>query len=83
MDPGAIRTMIQCPFCFAIPTNKKFYSCQNSHKICEHCFGRLKPLPAPPGARGVAKKELRRRCPMADCLYSEAGDNGSNHLNVH
>ena len=64
MEPAAIRTMIQCPFCFAIPTNKKFFSCTSSHKICEHCYDRLRPAPN-------NKKDLRRRCPMGDCLYSD------------
>ena len=65
MEASTIKNMIQCPFCFAIPTSKKFFSCKNSHKICEHCFNRLQPLP---GANG--KKEPRKRCPQGDCLYS-------------
>jgi len=66
MDAATIRTMIQCPFCFAIPTNKKFFSCKNSHKICEHCFNQLKPLPVKDGG----KKDTRKKCPQGDCLYS-------------
>ena len=65
MEASTIKNMIQCPFCFAIPTNKKFYSCKNSHKICEHCFNRLQPLPATNG-----KTQPRKRCPQGDCLYS-------------
>ena len=30
------RSMIQCPFCFAIPTNKKFFSCKNRwERFCQ------------------------------------------------
>jgi len=65
MEAAAIRNMIQCPFCFAIPTHKKFFSCQNNHKICEHCFDRLRPL------GGTSKNPGRKRCPKGDCGYSE------------
>jgi len=66
MDAATIRSMIQCPFCFAIPTNKKFFSCKYSHKICEHCYGRLASLlPVKP-----AKVPARVKCPQGDCDYT-------------
>ena len=65
MEARMIKNMIQCPFCFIIPTDKKFFSCKNSHKICEHCFNQLKPLGPKNG-----KTPGRKKCPQGDCLYS-------------
>lgn len=67
MDATTIRSMIQCPFCFAIPTNKKFFSCKNSHKICEHCFGRLASLVSVKSG----KVPPRVKCPQGDCDYTD------------
>eukprot|EP00092_Neocalanus_flemingeri_P013817 GFUD01014903.1.p1 GENE.GFUD01014903.1~~GFUD01014903.1.p1 ORF type:complete len:294 (+),score=85.27 GFUD01014903.1:178-1059(+) len=65
MEASMIKNMIQCPFCFIISTNMKFFSCKNSHKICEHCFNQIKPLG--PTNR---KTPARQKCPQGDCLYS-------------
>jgi len=67
VDTAAIKTMIQCPFCFAIPTNKKFFMCKNSHKICEHCFGRLASLLPPV----KTKHPARVKCPQGDCEFTD------------
>jgi len=67
MEASMIRSMIQCPFCFAIPTNKKFFSCKKSHKICEHCFSRLASLVTVKGG----KNPNRVKCPQGDCDYTD------------
>jgi len=68
MEASTIKSMIQCPFCFAIPTNKKFFSCKNSHKICEHCFGRLASLVS---SVKSGKTPPRVKCPQGDCDYTD------------
>lgn len=71
MEANVVKSMVQCPFCFAIPTKLKFYSCKNSHKICEHCWKRLATLAAPNKDKKNPNPLARQKCPMGDCFYTD------------
>ena len=60
MDEHLLKSELTCPVCFTIPKSK-IYLGVNGHKVCEHCYDKLKPKDPANGKK--------KQCPISSCDY--------------
>ena len=60
MDSARLQGQLECPICFSI-SQLRIFVCENGHKICEPCHGRLAAPGLCPQSRLELETEAMRR----------------------